>query len=63
MVKIKLLFQLLQLNWKIFFLRREFVVPDRALVALRNALVSCERSPKQLLLEANQLSDILTQGG
>ncbi|EYC10670.1 hypothetical protein Y032_0054g2488 [Ancylostoma ceylanicum] len=41
--------------------RREFVVPEPAVAGLRNALISCERSPKQLQHEADQLSDILAQ--
>ncbi|RCN39462.1 hypothetical protein ANCCAN_14618 [Ancylostoma caninum] len=42
-------------------IRREFMVPEPAVVGLRNALISCERSPKQLQHEADQLSEILTQ--
>ncbi|EPB76882.1 hypothetical protein ANCCEY_04008 [Ancylostoma ceylanicum] len=42
-------------------IRREFVVPEPAVAGLRNALISCERSPKQLQHEADQLSDILAQ--
>lgn len=45
----------------LFYFRREFIVPEPAVAGLRNALISCERSPKQLQHEADQLTDILTQ--
>ncbi|VDM66440.1 unnamed protein product [Strongylus vulgaris] len=41
--------------------RREFTVPDLAISGLRSALLSCDRSPKQLQHEADQLDDILSQ--
>uniref|UniRef100_A0A1I7W7M2 DUF4806 domain-containing protein n=1 Tax=Heterorhabditis bacteriophora TaxID=37862 RepID=A0A1I7W7M2_HETBA len=40
---------------------REFILPDEAIDGLRNTLLSCERSPKQLQHEADQLTERLTQ--
>ncbi|KAK5980628.1 MEthylTransferase Like [Trichostrongylus colubriformis] len=41
--------------------RREYALPEQAISGLRNALVTCERSPKQLQHEADQLSEVLSQ--
>ncbi|KAJ1347201.1 hypothetical protein KIN20_002205 [Parelaphostrongylus tenuis] len=39
--------------------RREFAVPEQAISGLTNALVTCQRSPKQLQHEADQLGEVL----
>ncbi|VDM61653.1 unnamed protein product, partial [Angiostrongylus costaricensis] len=39
--------------------KREFAVPEQAISGLRNALTTCERSPKQIQHEADQLSEVL----
>ncbi|PIO70098.1 hypothetical protein TELCIR_08060 [Teladorsagia circumcincta] len=41
--------------------RREYALPEQAVSGLRNALITCERSPKQIQNEADQLSDVLSQ--
>ncbi|KAE9421717.1 hypothetical protein Angca_003139, partial [Angiostrongylus cantonensis] len=38
---------------------REFTVPEQAISGLRNALITCNRSPKQIQHEADQLSEVL----
>ncbi|ETN84313.1 hypothetical protein NECAME_17170, partial [Necator americanus] len=40
---------------------KEFALPECAVAGLRNALISCDRSPKQLQHEADQLSNVLAQ--
>lgn len=41
--------------------RKEYNLPDEAIAGLRNVLVSCNRPPKQLQNEADQLSEKLKQ--
>lgn len=41
--------------------RREYALPEQAISGLRDAIVSCERSPKQLQHEADQLTELLMQ--
>ncbi|VDL62501.1 unnamed protein product [Nippostrongylus brasiliensis] len=41
--------------------RREYAIPDQAKTGLLDVLISCDRSPKQLQHEADQLTEKLNQ--
>ncbi|XGW23643.1 hypothetical protein V3C99_005677 [Haemonchus contortus] len=42
-------------------IRRIYALPQQAISGLRNALITCERSPKQIQHEADQLTEVLSQ--
>uniref|UniRef100_A0A0K0D9Z1 Methyltransferase-like protein 17, mitochondrial n=1 Tax=Angiostrongylus cantonensis TaxID=6313 RepID=A0A0K0D9Z1_ANGCA len=52
-------FQILYENLNLKLQSREFTVPEQAISGLRNALITCNRSPKQIQHEADQLSEVL----